>query len=81
MSETHEPRPGTWQRVRTDSGWHLRLVGAQGEPVLVSETYSDYRGPFKALGVVLRSLGKVEVKDGAPSVSIEDIDERDLGEH
>jgi uncharacterized protein YegP (UPF0339 family) len=38
-----EPRPerSSWfELVRTDSGWHCRLVGANGEVVMSSEVYT-----------------------------------------
>ena len=51
------PRPGIWQRVHTDAGWHLRLIGANGEPVLTSEKYPEKRTATEALSVVLNSVG------------------------
>lgn len=34
---------GRWVPVRTDAGYHLRLVGANGEIVLNSEVYTEER--------------------------------------
>jgi uncharacterized protein YegP (UPF0339 family) len=41
-----EPRPerNTWfELVRTDAGWHVRLVAANGETVMSSEVHPDRR--------------------------------------
>ena len=51
-------RRGQWQCVQTDSGWHLRLVAANGENVLTSEVYTRKQAVEEAFGVTLNS--KVE---------------------
>jgi uncharacterized protein YegP (UPF0339 family) len=32
-----------WRPVQTDTGYHIQLVGGNGEVVLTSEVYSDPR--------------------------------------
>lgn len=41
--EEEVARHAHWQPVQTDAGWHVRLVGANGETVLTSEVYQDPR--------------------------------------
>lgn len=52
---TETPRPGDWFPVQTDNGWHLRLVGANGEPVLTSEVYTDKRQVDGAIALVAKT--------------------------
>ena len=49
-------RRAEWQKVHTDSGWHLRLVGANHEIVLVSEVYEDPDSADEALAIAANSL-------------------------
>lgn len=62
-----------WQRVRTDAGWHLRLVGGNGEPVLTSEVYTDQRTVEEALRVVTQAL---TITDHAVTATAWLVDER-----
>ena len=48
-------RPGRWETVQTDAGWHLRLVGANGEIVLSSEVYTRKEAADAALELARRS--------------------------
>lgn len=75
---SRQPEAGTWQRVRTDAGWHARLVGANGEIVFTSEVYTDPDTAENALAVALRSLGDgtVMVDGEAMMIDLVDIDER-----
>jgi uncharacterized protein YegP (UPF0339 family) len=73
------PRPGIWQRVHTDSGWHLRLVGANGEPVLTSEKYTQRSTATEALSVVLNSVTPFfeGIANGTDTNAlVQDLDER-----
>lgn len=81
-------RPGTWQRVRTESGWHLRLIGANGEPVLTSEVYTDPRTVTNALILIYRTAGADLDTELAPpdrltawanDHALVDVDERGTG--
>ena len=59
-------RPGKWQRVHTEAGWHLRLVGANGEPVLTTEVYVDREACDEALELVritMNSSDHAEIQD------------------
>lgn len=67
-------RPGTWQSVRTAAGWHLRLVGANGEPVLTTEVYTDPRQVEETLNLIRRSSQQLEFD--AASTVLEPVDER-----
>lgn len=49
---TASPR---WQHVITDAGHHLRLTGANGEPILTSEVYVDGAGVADALVLARRA--------------------------
>ena len=40
-----------WVTVRTDSGWHVRLIGGNGEPILTSEPYTDRRSADRAITI------------------------------
>lgn len=33
--------PGHYEKVITDEGWHVRIMGANGEPVFTSEPYTE----------------------------------------
>lgn len=59
---------GHWERVHTPAGWHLRLVGANGEIVLSSEVYADKRSCLDALMMVVASLDTV-------NLGLEDVEE------
>lgn len=63
---------GKWQCVRTDAGYHLRLVGANGEIVLASETYTDKRSIQEAIDVVVSTVraddAETIAKGEAPTV-------------
>ena len=69
-------RPGTWERVHTDAGWHLRLKGANGEPVLTSEVYIDPRSCENALEVAIRAIGLTDVYTVSIGGLLADVDER-----
>lgn len=70
-------RPGTWERVHTDAGWHLRLVGANGEPVMTSEVYEDRDSCDEALEIVRRSVPGVYGPDSFDVAEyLKDVDER-----
>lgn len=47
--------PPRWQHVITDAGHHLRLTGANGEPILTSEVYVDGAGVADALVLARRA--------------------------
>lgn len=74
------PREPRWQHVQTDAGHHLRLVGGNGEPVLVSEVYEDPRSVLNALSVVRRSLASLTAGYAAAAAGtgslVETVDER-----
>lgn len=48
-------RPGTWQNVHTPAGWHLRLVGGNGEPLSTSEVLEDPDTVLNNLHATLRA--------------------------
>lgn len=50
-------QPGRWEQVRTQQGWHARLVGANGEIVLTSEVYTDPRTAQRAVEIARESGG------------------------
>lgn len=49
-------RPAQWKKVKTDAGWHVRLVGANGEIVLSSEVYTREDTADEALEIAERSF-------------------------
>lgn len=51
---------GRWESVRTNAGWHLRLVGANGEIVMTSETYADQRSVENALDILFATIANQE---------------------
>ena len=63
---------GKWVSVRTDAGYHLRLVGANGEVVLTSEKYDDPRSVQEAVNLVYRTVQQQEFA----VTEIEQVDER-----
>lgn len=65
-------RPGRFVVVRTDAGFHVRLVGANGEPVLTSEAYTDVQTAVDAIGVVCAAVDALR----AHVNTIEEVDER-----
>lgn len=68
-------RPGKFVVVTTDAGLHVRLVGANGEPVMTSEPYTDVRTAVDAIGVVCAAVDGLR----AHVNSIEEVDERTTG--
>lgn len=77
---------GRWQRVRTQSGWHLRFVAGNGERVVTGEVVDDKESVDTALASLLRSTlaqggyqFSAAVKDPALQMAaelLEDVDER-----
>lgn len=51
--------------VQTDAEqpWHLRLVGSNGEPVMVSENYTDPRTAENAIAVAAEAFGVTIPRD------------------
>lgn len=45
-------RAATWEIVRTEAGYHLRLVGANGEPVATTEVYTTRETALMALSII-----------------------------
>jgi hypothetical protein len=68
-------RPGRFQVVTTDAGFHVRVVGAQGEPVVAGEVLTDVRTAVDAIGVVCEAVDALR----AHINSIEEVDERTAG--
>ena len=52
-----------WQIVRTARGYHVRLVGANGEPVIWSEPYTDQATAEEAIRITRRATGRTRVVD------------------
>lgn len=73
------PRPGTWQRVRTNAGWHLRLVAANGEAVVDGEVLEDAASVTVALTAVYYSCGVTPHTFAAAqaAASLVNVDERE----
>lgn len=61
-----EPSTPEVQRVRTDAGWHGRVLGANGEPVWTTEVLESPANVGAAYGVLAR----------AAHVGVIDVDER-----
>lgn len=72
------PRPGRWQVVETDAGWHLRLIAANGEPIVWSETHPDEDAAWNALAVVTRSTSPIVFSGAGDSIAayVQKVDER-----
>lgn len=68
-------RPGRFQVVRTDAGFHVRLVGANGEPVLTSEPYTELATAVDAIGITADAVDALREHVD----SIEEVDERTGG--
>lgn len=47
--------PGHFEKVATDAGWHVRITGANGEPVFSSEVYTEEKTADEAIRFVARS--------------------------
>lgn len=44
LAKAPQPERRSWfDLVRTDAGWHVRLTGINGEPVMASEVHPDKR--------------------------------------
>lgn len=71
-------RPGTWERVRTNAGYHARLVGANGETVLTSEVYPDPDTATEAIALAART-GRATVFANDDEPMFTDVDERGAG--
>lgn len=51
---------GRFEIVRTDAGWHVRIVGANGEPLAVSEVLESRQAAEENVDAVIgvvRSAG------------------------
>lgn len=69
-------RPGRFQIVETEAGFHVRLVGANGEPVVTSEPYTAMATAVDAIGVVCVAVDALRAHVNA----IEEVDERPAGD-
>ena len=77
-------QPGTFQRVRTQSGWHLVLRAANHEPVIVGEPLTDPDSVTTALASVLRTADTIldrpiwpdHIYLTAAAAALSDVDER-----
>lgn len=61
-----EPRPErrTWfELVRTDAGWHCRLVGTNGEVVMSSEVYTRRAGAQAVYALCRGAITRPEYVD------------------
>jgi uncharacterized protein YegP (UPF0339 family) len=80
-----------WEIVRTDAGWHVRFVAANGEPVVTGEVLSSRQDALKAIAsvcgddvtdqTVTDGNGKVithmvSVQRATDRISIYEVDER-----
>lgn len=53
-------RRAKWQKVKTEAGWHVRLVGANGEIVFSSEVYTREETADDALALAEQSFQEGE---------------------
>lgn len=67
-----------WQRVRTNAGYHLRLVGANNEIVLSGEPLNNRDDVLKALAVAHRASESVAFAVEPVDV-LDEVDERGKG--
>lgn len=50
-------RRARFEIVRTDAGWHARIVAANGNVILSSEVYARRRGALGAVASALQAAG------------------------
>lgn len=76
--------PGRFERVRTEHGWHGRIVGGNDEIVWTTEKYPDKRQVAEALDVFVATLHGFDVvtftRAYAQPVELIDVDERPPGQ-
>jgi uncharacterized protein YegP (UPF0339 family) len=80
-----DARPAHWQKVITQiavgdgstdhkAQYHARLVGAQGEKVMVTQTYDDERSVDEAINLARRSFPGW--RENYAAVNVEVVDNR-----
>lgn len=47
--------PGHYEKALTDAGWHVRIMGANGEPVFTSEPYTEEQAADEAIKFAQRT--------------------------
>lgn len=58
------PKRNTWfELVRTDAGWHVRLVAANGEIVMSSEVYTSRAGAQAVYALCRGAITRPEYVD------------------
>lgn len=64
VPKTPPPARRTWfEVVRTDAGFHARLVGTNGETVMASEVHPDRRDADAVLALCRGALPRTELID------------------
>lgn len=61
MSDTKAVRPPHVERFRGKDGWYLRLVGANGRKVYVTEAYSTKWNAKRAHKIAFSRLKMIDV--------------------
>jgi hypothetical protein len=71
--------PGTIQQVRTDAGYHGRVIGGNNEPVWTTEVHGDPREVVNAVLVFIATVKGTTVDTfglAAEGIRMVEVDER-----